>query len=354
MSKPARSQIGNERSFFREPASDCPVTATILIPAYNAQATIERAIRSALAQTMTDIEVIVINDCSSDSSEAIITKLQSEDRRLRLINNAVNIGKAAGMNHGVAIARGRWTAVLDADDWYEPCRLERLIAIAEHENADMVADNQVLFDQGAETSVGTGWPVGERRSSYWELTMDDFIQGSNVYDNFNLGMLKPVVKTEFVRAAGVSYEEQARFGEDFLYLLSFFMSRGRAYICDEPLYFYTQPYGSLSRQWSHAGRARYDFRQAIDFTKKYMTQGREAFTPAQVRFLEGRCRQLASIDNFFVVREGWKVYPFQGLAGLIGPRLSMLDYVFHRALTRTLPAYGEPVASKIARRSRSR
>jgi succinoglycan biosynthesis protein ExoO len=338
-------------------ASGRSPAATVIIPTYNAATTITRAISSALSQTIEDIEIIVIDDDSTDASWSAINlcQLADETGRICLIRNKKNIGKSAAMNYGASIARGRWIAVLDADDWYDPNRLRYLITIAEQANADMVADNQVLFDQGAKVATGTGWrfkepPSREWRDAHWELTMDNFLAGSHVYDNFNFGMLKPVVRAEFIRDTGLSYEEEARFGEDFLYLLAFFLLRGKARVCNYPLYFYTQPYGAISRQWSRASRSRYDFMQSIAFTQKYLTESRDMLTPTQAKALESRCKQLLSIENFFAAREKLRAHPLQGLAGLVGS-WSALDFTFRRLVSRALPGWQKSMASKTARRS---
>src|SRR6185312_4455803 len=81
------------------------VAATIVIPNYRAAATLNRALLSALGQTLRDIEVIVVEAMRHDS-------------RLRGIRHKRNCGKPVGMNRAIACARGRWLAVLDADDWY--------------------------------------------------------------------------------------------------------------------------------------------------------------------------------------------------------------------------------------------
>src|SRR4051794_3355493 len=197
--------------------TSAPVRATIIVPNYNAETTLLRAVRSALDQTMRDIEVIVVDDASADSSWHIITTL-CEDPRLRAMRNKQNCGKPIGMNRAIALARGQWLAVLDADDWYHRDRLARLVTIAEAYGADMAADNQLFYDAAAGKIIGTAWPTGE---TDWELTFDDFLIGSNAYRQFNLGMLKPVLRMEFIRRTSLAYEERARNGQDFFYLLQF-------------------------------------------------------------------------------------------------------------------------------------
>src|SRR5882672_10692361 len=151
-------------------ASGEPVGATIIIPTYQSEATLARAIRSALGQTMRDIEVIVADDGSTDCSWRLIAEWPGQDRRLRAFRTERNLGKSAVMNCATYAARGRWLAVLDADDWYHRERLASLVAIGESRDVAAVADNQFLYDALADAVVGPAWPIG---NAAWQLTFDD-------------------------------------------------------------------------------------------------------------------------------------------------------------------------------------
>ncbi len=166
------------------------------------------------------------------------------------------------MNTGVAAARGRWIAVLDADDWYAPNRLSTLISSAEHMQAELVADNQFHYDEGAGQVVRTAFPVQE---SERPLDKPAFIAGSDPYSAFNFGMLKPVVRTGFIRSTGLAYHENAKFAEDFLYMVEFLAKGGRGWLIERPLYYWSQAFGSISRRWTEtgSGRWRYNFCSAI-------------------------------------------------------------------------------------------
>lgn len=102
---------------------------SIVIPAYNAGSYISRTLESVLAQSFRDYEVIVVDDCSKDSTAAIVERLALLDSRLKLLRLTVNSGAPAGpRNMGVAAAKGVWIAFLDADDLWHPAKLERQLA----------------------------------------------------------------------------------------------------------------------------------------------------------------------------------------------------------------------------------
>lgn len=92
---------------------------SIVITAYNVEKYIEQAVRSATGQTHKDIECIVVNDCSTDSTLAIIERLAAEDKRIRIITNEKNEGAGASRRKGIATAKGEYILLLDGDDWIE-------------------------------------------------------------------------------------------------------------------------------------------------------------------------------------------------------------------------------------------
>jgi glycosyltransferase involved in cell wall biosynthesis len=100
---------------------------SVVIPAYNAAGTIAETIASVLAQTLTDFEIVVIDDGSSDRTWAMLQTLAEHDRRVRPFRFA-NGGQAIARNRGIARARGQWIAFLDADDRWTPDKLAAQLA----------------------------------------------------------------------------------------------------------------------------------------------------------------------------------------------------------------------------------
>src|SRR5574337_356453 len=100
-------------------------TVSVVVPAYNAAAFLRRAIDSVLGQTAVDLELLVVDDGSTD---ATLQLLAGYGERLRAISQ-VNAGPAGARNRGLALARGRYIAFLDADDWWLPEKLGRQVAL---------------------------------------------------------------------------------------------------------------------------------------------------------------------------------------------------------------------------------
>ncbi len=97
---------------------------SIIIPVYNSERFIEETIESVKAQTYTNWEMILVDDLSSDNSEAIIKRMQEKDRRIKYIKLKENSGAAVARNTGIENAKGRYIAFLDSDDLWKVTKLE--------------------------------------------------------------------------------------------------------------------------------------------------------------------------------------------------------------------------------------
>jgi glycosyltransferase involved in cell wall biosynthesis len=102
---------------------------SVLIGAYDNAATLERAIDSMLAQTVGDLELVAIDDGSRDATPQVIAAAAARDPRVRPLAMGRNVGISRSLNEGLAAARAPVVAVQDADDFSEPTRLERQLAV---------------------------------------------------------------------------------------------------------------------------------------------------------------------------------------------------------------------------------
>lgn len=107
------------------PDADAPSPlVSIIVPVYNAQDTVETSIRSLLAQTWQNIEIIAVDDASSDGSLQVLERLAAGDTRVRVLRSAVNQGAYPSRNKGLKEARGEYVTVADSDDWHHPQKIE--------------------------------------------------------------------------------------------------------------------------------------------------------------------------------------------------------------------------------------
>lgn len=114
---------------------------SVIVPLYNKEPYIEKALRSVLSQTFKDYELIVVNDGSRDNSLAVAEKVLSGVGNARIINQE-NAGVSTARNNGIAAAQGEYICFLDADDWWEPTFLEEMDGlIKEYPDAGLYCTN---------------------------------------------------------------------------------------------------------------------------------------------------------------------------------------------------------------------
>lgn len=118
---------------------------SIIIPVYNTEELVEKCIRSCQSQTYDDIEIIAVDDGSTDSTPAILDRLAGEDARIRVIHQA-NAGSSAARNTGISASTGDYLGFVDADDYIEPDMYEKLARMAVSRQLDVV---QICRDEVA-------------------------------------------------------------------------------------------------------------------------------------------------------------------------------------------------------------
>ena len=109
---------------------------SVILPVYNVAGYIDQCMETLLAQTFTGFEALLIDDGSADGSSAICDRWGQKDRRIRVFHKE-NGGVSSARNLGIERARGTYLAFADPDDWLDPAYLEKLLAAAEKENADI-------------------------------------------------------------------------------------------------------------------------------------------------------------------------------------------------------------------------
>ena len=120
---------------------------SVIIPVYNSEKYVEKCICSVMAQTLPELEIIIINDGSIDESGKILRKLAQKDSRIILLEQE-NKGVAAARNLGVEKATGKYLTFVDGDDYLQEDYIEKMYSLAEKETLDMVICGLTYVDEG--------------------------------------------------------------------------------------------------------------------------------------------------------------------------------------------------------------
>ena len=156
---------------------DPNILVSVIIPAYNCEKYICQAVDSALAQQV-PLEIIILNDCSSDGTESVVLKNYDKTPAVRYIRNEQNLGASGSRNKGVTLARGQYVAFLDADDWWEPEKLKKQLSLLEEKKTVLCSTARMLRNPDG-TSMNKIIPVTEE-ITYRTLLRHNCINCSSV------------------------------------------------------------------------------------------------------------------------------------------------------------------------------
>lgn len=151
---------------------------SIIIPAYNCENYIERAIRSVMEQTYSHWELIIIDDCSSDATVEVAAELAQKDERIRLLKNEENIGVANTRNRGFDLSCGEFVALLDSDDEWYPEKLQCQLDLMVEQEADIGYTSYEIIDVNGD-KIKNDYLVPES-AEFKALLKENFIGCSTV------------------------------------------------------------------------------------------------------------------------------------------------------------------------------
>lgn len=214
---------------------------SVIIIAYNIEEYIERCLKSVLMQSLSEIEIIIINDGSTDNTLKIINELVINDSRVKIINKK-NSGIIEARKSGIEIASGEYILFVDGDDWLELNACDRLYEIATENNLDLIIYNAF-------------WVYKDKKDSYSIIKNKESIK-LDPLKNLFLGKIIPamwgkLIKREFLNKFNIDYPNKISYGEDLATVSSLLINKPKIDILNECLYNYYQRENSITNMVSN-------------------------------------------------------------------------------------------------------
>jgi len=150
---------------------------SVIVPIFNTERLIPKCLNSILGQSMPDIEVICVDDCSSDSSAQVVRSFARTDSRIRLIRHSTNLGCGGARNSGIQSARGEYVAFVDSDDYVDPSFLEFLYQATDSGRIDIAACGYRVYDDNGLTE--------------WDFSPEDKVVDNLVKKSMMWGVTPP-------------------------------------------------------------------------------------------------------------------------------------------------------------------
>lgn len=205
------------------------VEISIIVPVYNVEKYIERCLESLINQTFKNIEIILINDGSTDYSKEICERYAKEDERIILINQQ-NKGQSAARNKGIEIARGNYIGFVDSDDYIEPNMYEVLYEKLNCENADCVVAQVNMVNTKGEILSNK---INKNKIGNIETGKEAIIR---YLENGRWSLWDKLYKAKFIK--NIKFEEGRSCGEDHLGIIPILHEMKKIVTIDNYLYKY--------------------------------------------------------------------------------------------------------------------
>lgn len=248
---------------------------SVIVTAYNNAEFLPKCLESLLAQTLTDIEIICINDASTDNTTEILEDFTKRDTRIRAITNDQNLGVSATRNRGIALTQAPYIMFCDGDDYYNPETCAAMYdAIHDHDVNLGISEINIIYQAHAEMKPSDDNYYSLKYSGRQTLS-DDAIY------NTDLAPTNKIFKKSLIEQYHLAFPEGYRF-EDAYFCVAYMCIAGTAYYLNQRLYNYVRrEHSAMSSVWSgqsatdiaidhlHIAFLLYDFLEQHELLAKY-------------------------------------------------------------------------------------
>lgn len=225
------------------------ILVSIIVPIYNSESNLTECINSLVNQSLSDIEIILINDGSTDSCRSIMEKFRKIDNRIITVNK-INEGVSAARNLGIGIAKGKYIGFIDSDDYIDERMYEKLYYKAVKEKSDVAMCRFVTFSKKG--SCDEIWNFEYESTKPSKMIIQNMI---GVESEFEFNKMEPLMGSvcrciynkEIIDKYGICFNNKITFAEDLLFNINYLIYVDKVALVDETLYLYRESENSLSR-----------------------------------------------------------------------------------------------------------
>lgn len=221
---------------------------SIVVPVYKVEKYLDRCVESLRAQTLSDIEIVLVDDGSPDRCPQMCDDWAKRDRRIRVVHKQ-NGGLSSARNAGMMAACGTYIGFVDSDDAVSPDMYEKMFAVMEGERVDFVMSDYIRMPADGEPYLKTLGIRGGRysREDIRREIFPQLIMGENLDYGPLLSVWHCLYHTEFLRANQLCFDEDVRWSEDNIFsAIVGYHAESFYYMKGEGLYHYYQNPGTIT------------------------------------------------------------------------------------------------------------
>lgn len=237
---------------------------SVIVPVYNVENYISACLKSILRQTLNDIEVIIVDDGSTDSTLSIVRDFEAKNPDIISVYTQENSGPARARNVALSHATGEFISFIDSDDTLAYDMYEKMYGMAKKKDSDLVLCGRAYTDfDGNVMSTWNPMEIADVTNIFKDHTLLGKTS-SFVWDK--------LFKRELVEETGLRFNEDIHYAEDALFIYSYLVYAKRVSSITQPLYFYTvQRFGSITGAMDH--RMLHEIKACEELTKFYINKG---------------------------------------------------------------------------------
>lgn len=232
------------------------IVVSVILPVYNVAPYLDKCLNSIEQQTLRKIEIICVDDGSTDESYKIIKRHQNQDHRIRIVAQE-NRGAGTARNVGMKLARGKYLSFLDADDWIEKDTYSHAVAKAENFDADIVIYRAYLYENTTGKETKNNYSIKTAKLPE-KVVFSRYDISSNLFSSIMGWAWDKLYRASFVFNSGLQFQEQ-RTTNDMFFVYASLLKAPRITVLDEYLYHQRRNVStSLSNSREKSWRCFYD------------------------------------------------------------------------------------------------
>ena len=215
---------------------------SVIIPVYNVAEYLPKCLESILGQSFYDMEIICVNDCSSDKSLDILKDFAKRDERVKVFSNEKNIGGALSRNVGLDKATGEYIYFMDSDDWLEPDYLEVMLKTIEKAGTDVILNLNIMQETGQGATLYT-------QPSMKNIdTAGEFLNRWEMIANMPCVLWARLYRRDFLEKYHLRFNPTKNTSEDYIFHCISHIYTDKTFVFMGPAYHYRIHGGSITAQ----------------------------------------------------------------------------------------------------------
>jgi glycosyltransferase involved in cell wall biosynthesis len=310
-----------------------------VVPVYNIENYLKKCLDSLINQTLEDIEIICVNDGSTDNSLAILEDYASKDKRIKIITQK-NGGLSAARNTGLKYINGEYTSFIDSDDWIEIDTYESLYSFAKSKNLDILMFPFSFYNENTAEVYKTQYTSLEVVDSHLDNKIFTYTDVKDVLFKIAHSPVNKIYKSSYLSDIDAHFKDGLNY-EDLAFFFPTFINAKRISIIRKPLYFYRIRDESIS---TSGGEGSYDIFKILsiflDFMKEKnifeeLKQEILMYLIVNIKFVYLRLNEKYRNEFFKLIEDDYKKFSLDQVDEEYLKKWHFDDRVFYEAISNS-------------------